>query len=112
MFQRMPSLVLVEEVVVAALVLGILEHLPGAVGLLLVRRAAHRLGRVVVLHEHVEGVAGIDRLQDRLGGALLEVRAADDSTASAWPWPRRGRPRRARRLARSPPWEAISVSAA
>jgi hypothetical protein len=60
-------LVLVVDVVVATLVLRILQLLPRAVGLLLERAAAHRLGRVVALHEEIGHVAGVDGLQGGRG---------------------------------------------
>src|SRR5215510_3758696 len=54
----------------------IAQFLPAAVGLLLIRKAAYRVRRIVVLHEHVQHVAGINRLDGRGGLAPLEIRAA------------------------------------
>ncbi len=63
-------LVLVVDVVVAARVLGVDQLLPRAVGLPLVRTSADRVGRVVVLHQHVERIARVHGLQRRRGRAF------------------------------------------
>src|SRR5262245_51936 len=56
------NLVFIVDVVISTFVLRVAQFLPAAVGLLLIRKAADRLCRIVVLHEHVEHVAGINRL--------------------------------------------------
>src|SRR5262245_31775345 len=48
------NLIFIIDVVVSALVLRIAQFLPAPVGLLLIRKAAYRLGWIVVLHEHVD----------------------------------------------------------
>jgi hypothetical protein len=69
-------LVLVDQVVVAALVARVGDLLPGAVGLFLERDAARRIGGVLVLHQHVQGVGGVDGLEGAGGLAVDQVDAA------------------------------------
>ncbi len=63
-------LVLVVDVVVTALVGGVLQLFPGAVGLLLVGAAADGIRGVGVLDQHVHRVGGVDGLDLPLGLAL------------------------------------------
>src|SRR5215510_1281400 len=75
------KLVLVELVVVAALVVRIGDLLPAAIRLLLIGAASHGFRRILVLHEHVERVGGINRFDARGGRSALEVRTAEEPNA-------------------------------
>src|SRR5207249_3878401 len=63
------GLVFVVEVVVAALVVGVRELLPRAVGLLHPRAPPETLRRVLVLHEEKHRVPSIDRTEGHFGRA-------------------------------------------
>src|SRR5215470_11994635 len=71
------ELVFVVLVVVAASVVGVLELLPRAVGLLDPRASLEALGRVLVLHQEIHGVAYMHGAERHLRRAAREIPASD-----------------------------------